>query len=229
LIMDEKRVVRAFVGEYASGKSENAVAQALALNRAGRTVSLIDLDLVEPCYTLRPIKDELSGLGINVVAWRTEETFGLGEAGSIIPPAARWALRQPGDIIIDVGYGVYGSRSLNLIEDIDKCEELQVVLVLNTCRPLTGSEPLIDEYIKEIGRVDAIVANSHLMNETTPELVVSAYALTEKVAKKHGLPVLYAAVSPDFNRKYPDFCLKDAAGAPVEIKILDMYMPHTFW
>ena len=227
--MKPKRIVRAFVGEYASGKSENAVAAALDLHEQGRTVSLIDLDLVEPCYTLRPIKDELMGLGLNVIAWTTDQTFGLGEAGSTIPPAARWALRQPGDIIIDVGYGVYGSRSLNLIEGIENCAELEVVLVLNTCRPITGSEALIDEYLAEIGRVDAIIANSHLMGETTPELVRSSYQLTEKVAKKHGLPILYAAISPDFKAKYPDFCLTDADGAEVELKILKMYMPHTFW
>jgi Mrp family chromosome partitioning ATPase len=50
------RVLEAYTGEYASGKSENAVNRAVELARQGRRVTLVDLDLVEPCYTLRPLK-----------------------------------------------------------------------------------------------------------------------------------------------------------------------------
>ena len=52
-------IIEAYVGEYASGKSENAVNRALELKRQGLAVTLVDLDTVEPCYTLRPIKQEL--------------------------------------------------------------------------------------------------------------------------------------------------------------------------
>lgn len=48
------RLVEAYVGEYASGKSENAVNRALDLLRMGRKVTLADLDLVEPCYLAVP-------------------------------------------------------------------------------------------------------------------------------------------------------------------------------
>ena len=40
--------IEAYVGEYASGKSENAVNRAVALHRQGRPVTLVDLDTVEP-------------------------------------------------------------------------------------------------------------------------------------------------------------------------------------
>jgi hypothetical protein len=59
-------IIEAYVGEYASGKSENAVNRAVALRRQGRQVTLVDLDTVEPCYTLRPIKKELEELGLTV-------------------------------------------------------------------------------------------------------------------------------------------------------------------
>lgn len=48
------RIVEAYIGEYASGKSENAVNRALALAEQGRKVTLVDLDLVEPVYTASP-------------------------------------------------------------------------------------------------------------------------------------------------------------------------------
>ncbi|MFA4884869.1 MAG: 4Fe-4S dicluster domain-containing protein [Desulfotomaculaceae bacterium] len=48
------RIVEAYVGEYAAGKSESAINRALEVVRQGRKVTLVDLDLVEPFYTLRP-------------------------------------------------------------------------------------------------------------------------------------------------------------------------------
>lgn len=106
------RIVEAYIGEYASGKSENAVNRAVALKKAGHDVTLVDLDLVEPVYTLRPLKAMLTDMGINVIAWTTEETLGLGEAGSVLHPAMRWALRNKGDVILDIGYGARGSSIL---------------------------------------------------------------------------------------------------------------------
>jgi len=109
------RIVEAYTGEYAAGKSENALNRALERARCGRKVTLVDLDLVEPVYTLRPVQDELRLMGIEVIAWRTEDITGLGKAGTILNPAARWALRREGDVILDLGYGTEGIRTLNLV------------------------------------------------------------------------------------------------------------------
>ena len=66
--MNNVPIIEAYVGEYASGKSENAVNRALALNEAGLPVTIVDLDTVEPCYTLRPIKVALEAKGIYISA-----------------------------------------------------------------------------------------------------------------------------------------------------------------
>ena len=58
------RIVEAYIGEYASGKSENAVNRALTLAKQGREVTLVDLDLVEPVYTLRPLISLLEEKGV---------------------------------------------------------------------------------------------------------------------------------------------------------------------
>ncbi|MEG1501303.1 MAG: hypothetical protein RR396_05035, partial [Clostridiales bacterium] len=70
------RIVEAYLGEYASGKSENAVARSLELAKMGREVTLVDLDMVEPCYTLRSLQKSLKEQGVHVLAWSTENTFG---------------------------------------------------------------------------------------------------------------------------------------------------------
>ena len=50
------RVGKAYGIEYASGKSEMAINRAIELKELGHIVTLVDLDTVEPFYTLRPLK-----------------------------------------------------------------------------------------------------------------------------------------------------------------------------
>ena len=157
-----ERVVEAYTGEYASGKSENAINRALELKEQGHEVTLVDLDTVEPFYTLRPLKAWLEEQGITVIGWGPEDSFGLGETGGRIKPAARWVLRRKGAIILDIGYGVYGARTLNLVEEGDKDPDLQILAVVNTARPMTAKRDDIVEYIRSLGRVDGLVSNTHL-------------------------------------------------------------------
>jgi hypothetical protein len=219
-----KRIAEAFVGEYASGKSENAIYRALSLKKAGGKVTLVDFDIVEPCYTLRPLKQELTELGLNVLAWSTSETFGLGEAGQTILPQARWALRREGHIIVDVGYGADGARALNLLEGSAVDPDLRVVLVLNARRPMTDSAMRIEEYIESMGRVDGIIANTHLADETTPQTVEDGYHIIKEVAKRRNIPIDAISVSQQFNEKYPKFGLDDK-----ELRVLGAFMPRSFW
>ena len=75
------RTVEVFTGAYASGKSETSINRALQYVKAGKSITLVDLDTVEPAYCMRPILGELKNRGINVIA--QSEYFGLGEAGSL--------------------------------------------------------------------------------------------------------------------------------------------------
>jgi hypothetical protein len=145
------RIIEAYCGEYASGKSEVAVNRAVELAARGRQVTLADLDLVEPCYTLRPLKRELAAGGVTVLAWETAELTGLGEAGNTLKPETRFCLRGSDDVVIDLGYGASGLQLLNLVEGAREEPDLRIYLVVNTCRPLTGSVAAIVEYTGELG------------------------------------------------------------------------------
>ncbi|MFZ5597179.1 MAG: hypothetical protein ACOY31_09250 [Bacillota bacterium] len=218
------RIVEAYVGEYASGKSEVAVNRALMLSGEGRTVTLTDLDIVEPCYTLRPIKEELSARGITVLAWETRETEGLGEAGNVLKSANRWALRRPGDIILDVGYGVGGARTLNLLEGSRDDPDLRVVAVINASRPMTGTVPDILDYVRELGRVDFLLNNTHLGDETTVEVVQEGARCVVEASKALGLPVLATtAVEEVASAMGPRDCMGNTVW-PIK-----RYMPRSFW
>jgi len=217
------RVVEAYVGEYASGKSEMAINRALELKSQGRQVTLVDLDTVEPFYTLRPLKELLEQKGLTVIGFSRPEAFGLGETGAMLTPAARWALRREGDIIFDVGYGVYGARTLNLVEEADTSTELRVIAVLNYSRPMTGSKARIIEYIKELGRVDALVANTHLGDETTLEVIEEGTRIIIECAGELGIPVDYIAIDKKFAGEW------NLELFAIPVKWITRYMPAAMW
>ncbi len=217
-------IIEAYVGEYASGKSENAVNRAIALKNQGLPVTIVDLDTVEPCYTLRPIKQELEKIGIDVVAWETRETIGLGEAGNVMKASMRWVLRRKGNIIMDVGYGVHGAKVFNLVEGAFDNPYLQIIAVLNMSRPFTSTVDNILEYVATLGRVDAVLNNTHLAEETTVAVVERGAVGVTEAAKVIGIPVVATAAVTEIAEKIGS---TDCMGNPVWK--LERHMPRTFW
>ncbi|OPY58647.1 MAG: hypothetical protein A4E55_00699 [Pelotomaculum sp. PtaU1.Bin035] len=218
------RIVEAYTGEYAGGKSENAVNRALELARQSRKVTLVDLDIVEPVYTLRPIQEELKALGIAVIAWKTRDTVGLGEAGTILKPGARWALRHEGDVILDIGYGVEGAKTLNLLEGANTEPNLKVIAVINISRPMTAGVEDIVEHVREMGKVDGLLNNTHLGNETTVEVVQEGARVVAEAAKCLGLPVVATAAAVGIAEEIGPV---DCMGNPV--RALERFMQKAFW
>lgn len=218
------RIIEAYVGEYASGKSENAINRAIALHEQGLPVSLADLDTVEPVYTLRPLKKELSEMGIDVIAWDTRDTVGLGEAGNVLHPAMRWALLRPGNVIMDVGYGVHGAEIFNLIEGAHENPFLKIIAVINMSRPMTSTVDKVVEYVRELGRVDAVLNNTHLDTETTVEVVQEGAKKVFEASQKLGIPMVATAAIKEIADQIGP---KDIVGC--EIRPLKRLMPKAFW
>lgn len=220
----ENKIVEAYVGEYASGKSEIAVNRAIALCKRGLPVTLVDLDTVEPCYTLRPIKKELEEIGLQVVAWETKETVGLGEAGCTMKGEMRWVLRRSGNIVMDIGYGVHGADVFNLVEGAWEDPDLKILAVVNASRPMTSTLERIVDFVRSLGRVDGIINNTNLAEETTVETVEQGAKLIAEAALILEIPFVATAA---VNVIAGQMGKKDAFGNPVWP--LQRYMQKTFW
>lgn len=217
-------LIEAYVGEYASGKSEVAVNRSLLLHSQGHAVTLVDLDLVEPTYTLRPLKRRLVGMGLRVIAWETGETTGLGEAGMVLHPEVRSVLRHQGSVVLDVGYGVYGSEVLNLVEGALQHPALRIYLVVNLSRPMTGSVRDVVNEARRFQHLDGVVNNTHLGQETTPQLVQQSALLVGEAAKELHLPVVATTAIAEVARLIGQ---RDIAGNPVWN--IHRYLPDAFW
>lgn len=202
-----------------------ALNRALSLLKEGhRPVTLVDFDLVEPFYTLRPIKEELERIGLEVLAWNTKETIGLGEAGTLVRPDMRWALKRSGDVIFDVGYGIAGAKKLRLIEGAMEQGEMKIYVVTNIARPITGGVQDIVEYVSSLGPVDGLINNSHLGDDTDVEIIQEGARIVTEAAKLLKLPVIWTSAEKRFADELGD---KDVAGNPTIY--LERYMNRTFW
>lgn len=225
VVIIQPRIAEAYIGEYASGKSEVSLNRALSLLEQGRKpVTLVDFDFVEPFYTLRPIKKELEQQGLEVIAWETRNTMGLGEAGTLLKPEMRWVLKREGDVILDVGYGVAGVRKLQLLEETEEKSDLRVYVVTNIARPITGDVLSIVEYVLSLGKVDGLINNSHLGDETDAEIIYEGAKVVGEAAEKLGLPLIWTTADIRLKEQLGE---KDPEGNP--ILFLKRYMNRSFW
>jgi len=228
---NKSRVVEIFTGAYASGKSEISINRALMLKSEDSPVTLVDLDTVEPAYTLRPLKKELETYGIQVIT--QENYFGLGETGNVITPQQQNCLKLNNDnMVIDVGYGAGGLDILNLVTCIEEEENLNIYIVINASKPETSTIDQIVEYVKwSIGTENqkwkafsGIISNTHFSDETAPEDVLKGFEITSKAAEILHLPIRAIAVS---EKLYPEMESLIHSGIPVWA--LKRFMPRAMW
>ncbi len=228
--MEKSRKIEIFTGAYTSGKSEISINRAFMLKSEPLPVTLVDLDTVEPAYTLRPIKKELEKLGITVIT--REEYTGLGETGNIITAEQKNCLLKEGNIVIDVGYGVGGLDILNVITGIETVENLEIYIVINTSKPETSTVENIVEYVNwSVGsggqswkKFKGIISNSHFADQTTKEDVIKGYEITKAAANELNLPVRAVTV---LERLYPEF--EELIKQGVAVWPLKRYMPKALW
>lgn len=223
------RIVEVFAGAYASGKSETSINRARQFVAINKPITLVDLDSVEPAYTLRPIADELKTLGINVIT--QPDNFGLGEAASYVTSAQINCLTSEGDIIIDVGYGAGGLDILDIINNIGEEKNLKIYLVVNTAKFETSTVDNIVEYVtfseglekRPWKKFSGVISNTHFGDETTKEDIINGYNKLKKACEIINLPIIAIGVdeklAQEFGTQYDD----------VEVWVYKRMMPKAFW
>jgi len=204
-----KRVLM-FSGGFGSGKTEVAVNFALKLRRIGRQVAVADLDIVNPYFRSRLVQTELSKFGIRFLV----PSGALAEADlPIIVPEVKGAIQESqGHVILDMGGDPVGARVMASLAPQVSEDAIDGMFVLNSRRPrtreLAGTLAMMKEISSACGvKLSSLVVNSHLVEETVPEVVEEGVSLAEQVAKQTGARVAFVAVARDMldrvKVKYP--------------------------
>ncbi|MBQ7287651.1 MAG: hypothetical protein IJW73_07825 [Candidatus Gastranaerophilales bacterium] len=225
------RTVEIYTGAYASGKSENAINRAMSFIKSNKPITLVDLDTVEPAYCMRPLEKTLRDIGIDLIL--QSDYFGLGEAGSYVTNEQINCLKKTdGDIIIDVGYGVTGLDTLDILNDIDLEKNVKILLVVNTAKFETRDVESIIEYmqfnngenVKPWKKISGFISNTHLGDETTLEDIKRGYEILKEVSKLTNIPI--EAISCDV--KFKNF-FENNVYDNIPIRYLERLMPKALW
>ncbi len=195
-----EKPINIIVGGYGSGKSEVSVnlARYLALDKTfvNRPISILDLDIVNPYFRSREASVELEKLGIGSINPEGAEFYA---DLPIILPQIRGAIETAeGTVICDVGGDDVGARVLSSLAGSFHAATYDMVLVLNLSRPFTSNVAGCLKTISEIEfssrlKFSGIISNTHLMDDTNEEIVLSGIALSKEVSKQTGLKLWFVS------------------------------------
>jgi hypothetical protein len=194
------RPVAILVGHFGSGKTEIAVNLAFGLRNRGVQVTLVDLDLVKPYLRCRLAKDDLESRGVRLVAPAGDRFYA---DLPILAPEARTAVRDGnglrGRLIFDVGGDDLGARVLGSLSGLLDRRTTELLFVVNANRPFAEDLPSLRRMLDKVQAaarlgVSALVANTHLMDETTPDIVREGIRAARDLEAATGIPLRFCAM-----------------------------------
>ena len=186
------------VGGYGSGKSEVAVNLACYLKaNQDHNIAIADLDIINPYFRSREAIKALTELGIKSIAPEGGQFYA---DLPIVLPEIKGAIEKNNDdlLILDVGGDDTGSRGLSSLSDAFVKVEYEMLLVLNARRPFTSN---LEESLKMIKNIEissrlkftGLISNTHLMENTTKEIIMEGVTLARVVSKELNLPLLFVS------------------------------------
>jgi len=202
--------ITAIVGNFGSGKTETALNYALALARAGERVKLVDLDIINPYFRSREAREFAAERGVEVIAPAGDFAYAdlpilmrevWGALGASAPDGFK--------VVLDVGGDDLGARVLGGFANTLRGLSPALWQVVNERRPFTdslASAKRMHDELRAAARlaITGLVANAHLIHETTPEVVRSGIAFTRALGAAIGVPLMLAAVEQGLLAAHPD-------------------------
>lgn len=209
-------------GHYGCGKTNLSINLAIDCAKAGKTVTLVDLDLVNPYFRSSEYEDVLKKNGVNVIApVYANTTLDL----PMLPAELNSIFTNSSDhIILDVGGDDAGSTVLGTISSKIREAEYDMLYVVNRYRALTTTAEEAVELLKEIEaasrlKATAVVNNSHLKNLTTAQNILDSAEFAQNAAEMLKLPLLFTTVPKQIGSQQIQQLSKIPNLYPIEIYV----------
>lgn len=188
-------------GHYGVGKTNLALNLALACAAAGESVTLFDLDLVNPYFRSSDYPQVLADAGVRLGAPTfAGTTLDTPSVGGRLFAETELARAEPNRrLIVDVGGDDAGATALGRYAQALRDADARVLYVANAFRNLTRDAADAVGVLREIEHAAhlsacGVVNNSHLCDETAPRDVLEGRVWARGVADAAGLPLVATCV-----------------------------------
>ena len=188
-------------GHYGSGKTNVAVNIAAELKKSHDSVTVADLDIVNPYFRTKDSAAFFEEQGIRLIC----SAYANSNVDIPALPQEMYALTDDRSMttVLDIGGDDRGALVLGrLAPKILLENDYEMLMVINCYRPLTRDAASTMEVLREIEyaggiRFTGLVNNSNLGAMTTAEDVLASRHYAEEVARLSGLPVVMTSVRQD--------------------------------
>lgn len=187
--------ITVITGHYGSGKTNLSVNLAVKAAQEGKKVTVVDLDLVNPYFRTADFREMFADMGIKLIAPDFANS-------NLDVPSIQFDIEQlaknEGCLIIDVGGDDAGAFALGRFAEALNSygDELDMLYVINQRRYFTENSGEAVSLMFEIERAarmkhTAVVNNTNLGCETTPEIIGRSAEFAEQTAAAAGLPLAF--------------------------------------
>jgi hypothetical protein len=186
-------------GAFGTGKTEIAINLALKLRAEGHDlVTLVDLDIVNLYFRSRQKAYELEQLGIRVIS--SVEGMENADLPALSPEINACFDRKDGPVVFDLGGSDLGGLVASYLHRGFSSEPSNNWLVVNPYRPFNQTAEATVEMAELIAArarlpVTGMIANPHLIAETTPQLIRDGFATVREVTR---YPLVCLSVMEEF-------------------------------
>lgn len=185
-------------GHYGTGKTNLAINLALTMAEMGESVTIADMDIVNPYFRTADYSRMLGTCGIQAIAPNFASTN--VDTPSLVPAFDALfdqKLRGGRRVIIDVGGDDAGATVLGRYADKALAAGAELLFVINRYRALIAEPSEAVELLRDVEacsglKVTGIVNNSHLKELTDGAVVAGSLPYAEAVARQCGLPLLFS-------------------------------------
>ena len=188
-------------GHYGSGKTNVAVNIATELKKTRNTVTVADLDIVNPYFRTKDSESFFAEQGIRLIC----SAYANSNVDIPALPQEMYAITDDRSMtaVLDIGGDDRGALVLGrLAPKILAENDYEMLMVINCYRPLTRDAASTIEVMREIEyaggiRFTGLVNNSNLGAVTTAEDILASRDYAEEVARLSGLPIVMTSVRQD--------------------------------
>ncbi len=170
------------------------------------------VELIAPAFAGTTLDSPgITGKVLTAVEWAREGAAGKSAPGAVSAREGAPTLAAPGSasdstapqfrlLIIDAGGDDVGATVLGRFAGAIAAGPYAMLHVVNRSRNLTSTPAEALAVLREVERasklsVTAIANNTHLADQTTPEVLAAGFAFAHEVAEQAGLPLAFTTIA----------------------------------